>query len=104
MVVMGMAEGGAADGGGRGGIGILLYFQGEIGHVVGDAHGEMVFLLPGHVVVDGDHLGGGGVLAGKAVPPAQHLDPAVPLLEDGTDVLIEGLAACAGLLGPVQHG
>ncbi len=94
----------AADGPAVGGDHVFPDGQGVVGHIVGDAHGEMVFLLPGHVVVDGDHLGGGGVLAGKAVPPAQHLDPAVPLLEDGTDVLIEGLAACAGLLGPVQHG
>ena len=49
-------------------------------------------------------LGGRYGLSSKDTTPAQHLDPAVPVLEDGTDVLIKGLAACAGLLGPVQHG
>ena len=94
----------AADGPLIGGDHVLPHGQGVEGHVVGDAHGEVVLLLSRHVVVDGDHLGGGGILAGKAVPPSQHLDPSVSLLEDGTHVLIKGLAPRAGLLGPVQDG
>ena len=94
----------AANGAGIGGDYVLACRQGVVGHVVGDAHGEVVLLFSRHVVIDGDHLGGGGVLAGEAVPAPQDLNGAAAVLEDGADVLIKRLAPRAGLLGPVQDG
>ena len=94
----------AADGSGPGGNDVFPHGQGEMGYIVGDAHGEVVPLFAVHVVEYGDHLSRGGVLAGEAVTAPQDLNAALPLLEDGADVLVKGFASRAGLLGPVQDG
>ena len=95
----------ALDGGAAGGADVFPHVQRAVGHIVHDAHGEVVFLLAGHVVVHSLHLGGGGVLGAEAVPAGQHLDPAAPgFRQGGAHILIQGLADGAGLLGPVQDG
>ena len=84
-----------------GGNHVLPYGQGAAGHIVVDTHGKMIPLLPCHVVVDGDHLSGSGILAGEAVPPSQDPNPASSLLEHGADVLVKRLSARSRLLGAV---
>ena len=54
-----------------GGHDVLTHRQRVEGDVVVDADGEVVFLLPGHIVEDGLQLGRGGVFGGKAVTAAE---------------------------------
>ena len=93
----------AADGTLVSGDHVLADRQGMERHIVGNAHGEVVLLFPGHVVVHGDHLGGCGVLAGQAVAAAQHGQVPAAVEQHGADVLVQRLAVGAGLLGAVQH-
>ncbi len=78
--------------------------QGGVGHIVHDAHGEVVLgavLL--QVIQHGDDLAGGGILAAQAVAAAHDGHVAALRLVDGADVLIQRLAHSAGLLGAIQH-
>jgi len=85
-----------------------------VGHVVDDAHREVVAraLPPDELVVDRLDLGRGEVLGGEAVAPADHdrvdreraLAGLARLADAGDDVEVEGLADGAGLLRPVEHG
>ena len=94
-----------AGGGGAGAVGVLGETQ--VGDVVDDAHRE---LLLGVVLLelgeDGEGRGRRGVLGAEAVAAAHDLDlPEHPELgQGGDDVLVEGLAHGAGLLGAVHDG
>ena len=95
----------AADGALRLGEQGSAYRQGQMGHIVLDADGEVILgLIQQQVVEHGLQLGGGGVLAGQAVPPGE--DQGAVFLVDigGADILVQRLADGAGLLHPVQHG
>ena len=80
--------------------------QAEIGHVVDDAHGEVVLGLGlAEVVVDGLDHGGIELLAAQAVAAADHneiLPTGFP--QGGAHVGVQGLAQGAGLLGAVHDG
>ena len=85
-------------------VGGLLLLQGGVGHIVHNAHREIVlglFLL--QVIQHGDDLAGGGVLAAEAVAAAHDDHIAVQLLVYGTDILIQRLAHSTRLLGAIQH-
>ena len=79
--------------------------QGQVGHVILDADGEVVLgLLQQQIVEHGLQLGGGGVLAGQAIASGED-QGAVRLVDiGGADVLIQGLADGTGFLHTVQHG
>ena len=78
--------------------------DGQVGHVVPDAHGEVVVPVPGQVLEDGVHVRRGGVLGGQAVPAADDPDLVeVALVEHGRHIQVQRLAEGAGLLGAVQH-
>ena len=86
--------------------------DGGTGHVVIDAHGEVVLGGGGlHVVEDALDHGGGELLGAQAVTAAVglgigDLKPAVlhGIADGGAHVGVEGLANGAGLLGAVEHG
>ena len=96
----------AGDDGLSGGDDVLAQRQGSEGHIVVDAHGEVVLLAGLHVVEHGLHLGGSSVLGGQAVAARQQLDLTgqLALGDGGADILVQRLAQGAGLLGAVQHG
>ena len=82
----------------------VLHFEGGVGHVVDDAHGEAVAgLFGGQIVEDREGLGGGEVFGGEAV--------ASGIYRGGTGfggigvahVEAQGIAG-PGLLGAVEHG
>ena len=80
--------------------------QAQVGHVVDDAHGEVVLgLVRRQVVVDGLDHGGVELLAAETVAAA-HDHQIVPagFAERGADVGVQGLAQGAGLLGAVHDG
>ena len=90
---------------GGGGVDLLEHRQRGEGHIVHDAHGEVVLgRLLLQVLVHRQDLARGGVLGGQAVPARHDLHGDTPLLIDGAHVLIQGLAGGAGLFGAVQHG
>ena len=96
----------AGDGALGRGVVLLAQFQRAVGHIVHDAHGEVVLglgLL--HVVEDGLDHGGGEFLAGKAVAAAVDGD-VVPARFDQrrAHIDIQRVAQGAGLLGAVHHG
>jgi len=79
--------------------------QGQMGHIVHDADGEVVLrLVQQQVVEHGLELGGGGVLAAEAV--AAGIDGGTVALVDvgGADVLVQRLTNRADLLDAVQNG
>ena len=96
----------AGHGAGRCSVDGLAQLQRGVGHVVGDAHGEVVLrLVLGQVVVHSLDHGGVELLGAQAVAAADHLDVgAARLKQRGAHVQIQGLAQGAGLLGAVQNG
>ena len=74
------------------------------GDIVHNADGEVgLGLLHLQVVIDGNDLGGRGVLGGQAVAAADNED-VVAALEEGFHVGEQGLSHGTGLLGAVQDG
>ena len=79
--------------------------QGQMGHIVHDADGEVVLrLIQQQVVEHGLQLGGGGVLAAQTV--ATGIDGGAVALVDvgGADVLVQRFADGADLLHAVEDG
>ena len=79
--------------------------QGQMGHIVHDADGEVVLrLIQQQIVEYGLDLGGGGVLAAETV--ASGIDGGTVALVDigGADVLVQRLADGADLLDAVEDG
>ncbi len=73
--------------------------NGQVGDVVGDAHGEVVVPLPGQVLEDGVHVRRGGVLGGQAVPAADDPDlMEVHLVQGGRHIQVEGSPKAPGSL------
>ena len=97
----------ALDGAGGGGVGtVLVLRQGQIGHIVHNADGELALhLVALQLAVYGEHGGGRRVLAAQTVAAADdlHIVPA-GVGQRGDNVLIQRLALGAGLLGAIQHG
>ena len=84
----------------------IFIVQRGMGHVVVDADGKAVLgsLLP-QVVVHGNQLAGGGILAGQSVTATHHADIAAAcLIQRRYHVQIHRLAHRTGLLAAVQHG
>ena len=97
----------ALDGaGGRGVGGVLLAREREVGEVVDDADGELALgLVLLELGVHRERVCGGGVLGAQAVATAHDGEVAhAGLVEGGDDVLVQGLADGAGLLGAVEDG
>ena len=92
---------------GAGGHGVDLFFnvEAQVGHVVVDAHGEVV--LGGqaqHVVEHGLGHAGGEVLGAQTVTAA-HDGGSFALFHEGrAHVLVQGLAQGTGFLGAVEDG
>ena len=86
--------------------GVRVHGEGEVGDVVHDADGELAgggVLL--ELLVDGEGSRGRLVLGAEAVTAADDGDLGLAgLIEGADDVLVEGLADGAGLLGAVEHG
>ena len=79
--------------------------QGQMGHIVHDANGEVILrLIQQQVVEHSLDLGGGGVLAAQTV--AAGVDGGAVALVDigGADVLVQRLADGADLLDAVEDG
>ena len=94
----------ATAGTGRYDVDFLADGQGAMGYVVVDADGVMVGRLGGgHVLVHSHDLGGGGVLAGQAEAAGVDGQVAAELLQHAADILVQGLAGSAGLLGAVEN-
>ena len=97
----------ALDGAGSCGVGaVLILGQGEIGHIVHDADGELTLhLVLLQLVIHGEHGGRRRILAAQAVTAADdlHIVPA-GVGKSGDNILVQRLAHGAGLLGTVQHG
>ena len=84
-----------------------VHLQGVVGHVVRDAHRDMVFGRGGGQVVEHRlHHGGGEFLGRQPVAAPHHTGPrAGPVLRHGGHhIQIEGLAAAARFLAAIQHG
>ena len=96
----------AGDGAGRCGVGhVFRIFQRQVGHVVGDADGELALhILAVHVGEHGKDVAVGGIFAAQAIAAAQHVDVTAGLSQRGDDIQIQRLAQRAGFLGAVQHG
>ena len=95
----------AGYGAGGSGVELLAQLQGGAGHVVVDAHGEMVLHFAFQVVVHGLHHGGGEFLGAQTIAAAHYLDIiAAGFTQRGADILVQRFAQGAGLLGAVQHG
>ena len=96
----------AGDGALGGGVGRVMLRQGEVGHVVNDADGELTLrVLALELLVDREHGGRRGVLGAEAVAAAGDDDViAAGVGQRGDNVEVQGLALCAGLLRAVEHG
>ena len=97
----------ALDGAGSSGVGtVLILGQGQVGHIVHDADGELALhLVALELVIHGEHGGRRRILAAQAVTAADDLDVvASGVGQSGDHILIQGLAQSAGLLGAVQNG
>ena len=88
------------------GVEFLLDVEAQVGHIVFDAHCEVVLgLAAEHVVVDSLDHAGGEVLGTKAVAAAGDLDVVAPagFLEGCAHIEVEGLAEGAGFLGAIEN-
>ena len=97
----------ALDGACRRGVGAVGVFrQGQVGDVVDDADGELALgLVLLQLVEDGKYGSGRGVLGTQTVAAAGDGQAGNAFLGQGAhDVLIQGLAQGAGLLGAVHDG
>ena len=82
----------------------LTLLDGQVGHVVHDAHGEVVVAALGQVLEHGVHVSGGGVLGGQAITAADDADILhAGVVQHSGNVQIQRLAECTGLLGAVQN-
>ena len=89
----------------RSGVEDLAHRQAGVGHIVHDAHGEVVLRgVQLQVVEDSLDMGRRELLGAQAVTAADDLDAAALLGERSHDVQIQRLAQGAGLLGAVEHG
>ena len=92
---------------GAGGHGVDLFFnvEAQVGHVVVDAHGEVVLGSQAqHVVEHGLGHAGGEVLGAQTVTAA-HDGGSFALFHEGSaHVLVQGLAQGTGFLGAVEDG
>ena len=97
----------ALDGAGRSGVGtVLILGQGHVGHIVHDADGELALhLVLLQLAVNSKHGGGRRILAAQTVTAADDLHIVhAGVGQCGDNILIQGLALGAGLLGAVQNG
>ncbi len=94
----------AGDGALGRGVVLLAQVQGGVGHVIHDAHGEVVLGLGlFHVLIDGLDHGGGEFLAGQAIAPAVDGDVMLAgLNQRRAHVGVQRVAQGAGLLGAVH--
>ncbi len=78
--------------------------QGGVGHIIGDAHGEVVLgLVEGQVVEDSLDHGGRELLGAQAVAPAHNLNVGASSLgERAHNIQVERLAQGTGLFGAVE--
>ena len=85
---------------------VLGHREGEVGDVVDDAQGELALgLVLLELLEDGERGRGRLVLGAEAVASTDDGDLGHALLEEGgDDVLVEGLADGAGLLGAIEDG
>ena len=95
----------AADGAFGSGVEQLAHGQAGAGHVIHNAHGEVVLHFAIQVGKHGLHMGGGELLGAQAIAAAHHLDVVAAGLGEGSaHIQVERLAQRAGFLGAVQHG
>ena len=84
---------------------LLAQLQAGAGHVVVDAHGEVVLHFAGQVVIHSLDHGGVELLGAQAVTAAHDLDVrAAGFHQRGAHIGVQRLAQRAGLLGAVQNG
>jgi len=95
----------ALHGAGGHGVDFLFHIKGEVGDVVVDAHGEVVFGLQGHHVVEHGLGHAGREVLGTQAVTAAHQGGSFALFEEGgAYVLVQGFAKSATFLGAVKHG
>ena len=95
----------AADGAFGSGVEQLAHGQAGAGHVLHNAHGEVVLHFAVQVGEHSLHMGGGELLGAQAIAAAHHLDVVAAGLGEGSaHIQVERLAQRAGFLGAVQHG
>ena len=82
---------------------ILAHWERGMGYIVINADGEVVFLLPGHVVKHSLDMGRDGIFGGQTVAPAQNRHSLLPLTESGAHIGKQGFACTAGFFGAVKN-
>ena len=82
-----------------------MLLQGAAGHVVHDAHSEVVLgLVLSQVLIHSKDALGRGVLGAQAVAAAHdHLIGDAGASQSGNDIQVQGIAQGSGLLGAVQN-
>ena len=99
----------ALHGAGGHGVDVGAHFEGQVGDVVLNAHGEVVLGRSNqHVVEHGLGHGGGEFLGAEAVAAGEELGEHADLIavfhKGGADVFVQRFTEGAGFLGAVEHG
>ena len=89
-----------------GGLQPLADLEAGMGHIVVDAHGEVILrMFFVQFVINGFHHGRIEFLAGETIAAADDFrHAAIAFVKGGNHVEVKGLAHAAGLFGPVQNG
>ena len=88
----------------------MIYFQTGVGHIIVDAHGEVIFwLIFKELLKDRFHHRRGKLFGGEAIAAADHLRQRGNLAQrkglgqGGDHILIERFTGCAYLFGTIQY-
>ena len=72
-------------------------------HIVMDAHGEVILLLPCHIIKHRFHMGGDGILGRQSVTSAQDFHGPGALTQGGAHIFVQRFTHASRLLSPIQH-
>ena len=68
-----------------------------------DAHGEVILLLPCHIIKHRFHMGGDGILGRQSVTSAQDFHGPGALTQGGAHIFVQRFTHASRLLSPIQH-